>query len=146
MKITSNTFGNNWRIPSRYTCDGLNINPPLTFSDVPPNAKSLVLMVNDFDAPAGLFVHWILINIDPRVTEVKENSVPDSAIQGKTSAGTLGYIAICPQSGIHHYHFKLYALDTILNLTNPDKDELEEGMKGHIIEETELVGLYSRAL
>jgi Raf kinase inhibitor-like YbhB/YbcL family protein len=144
MRITSSTFGNNWRIPSKYTCDGMSVNPPLSFSEVPANAKSLALVVCDIDAPAEVFIHWILMNIDPKVNEIKENSVPESAMQGKTSAKIMGYIAACPPSGTHHYYFKLFALDTILNLTNPDIIELEAAMKGHIIEQAELIGLYSR--
>lgn len=145
MKITSSAFGNNWRIPSRYTCDDLVFNPPLSFSEVPANTKSLALVVNDTNAPAGLFVHWILFNIDPKINEIKENSVPENAILGNTSTGIAGYVGICPPAGeTHRYRFSLYALDTILNLKSPDISELNEGMSGHIIEQADLEGLYSR--
>lgn len=144
MKITSPAFENNSKIPSKYTCDGESISPPLSFVDVPENAKSLALVVDDPDAPMGTFTHWILFNIDPEVKEVKENSVPQSAFQGKTSANDKKYVGACPPSGIHRYFFKLYALDTMLNFNNPTEDELEENIKGHIIAKSELIGLYSR--
>lgn len=143
MKISSLVFKNNSKIPSKYTCDGENINPPLSFSDVPENAKSLVLIMDDPDAPMGTFVHWILFNIDPNMNGIKENSAP-KASYGKTSVGKADYVGACPPSGTHRYFFKLYALDTILNLTNPDKATLEKAMQNHIIDNVELVGLYSK--
>lgn len=144
MKIISSAFENNLIIPSKYSCDGENINPPLAFSEIPEDTKSLVLIVDDPDAPTGTFVHWVLFNIDPKINGIQENSIPRSAMSGKTSVGEKDYVAPCPPSGTHRYFFKLYALDTILNLSSPDKRELEAGMNGHIIEQAELVGLYSR--
>jgi Raf kinase inhibitor-like YbhB/YbcL family protein len=155
MKITSPAFENNSTIPSKYTCNGEGVNPPMSFSDVPEATKSLVLIMDDPDAPNGTFTHWILFNIDPKISEIKENSIPQSALQGKTSMGAENYVAACPppaspeqlqrgESGIHRYHFKLFALDTILDLTNPDKTGLEAKMQGHIIDEIELIGLYGR--
>lgn len=151
MKITSSAFENNSKIPSKYTCDGENINPPLIFSDVPANARSLVLIVDDPDAPmgtasnaAGAFVHWILFNVDPSEKEIKENSTPISGVSGLTSAGRSSYVGACPPNGTHRYFFKLYALDTVLNLTNPDKTTLEKEMQNHILNQAELIGLYSR--
>jgi hypothetical protein len=152
MKIISSAFENNSKIPAKYTCDGENINPPLSFSDIPANAKSLVLIVDDPDAPnetasnaADAFVHWILFNIDPETIELKENSsLQGQALRGKTSAGKTDYVGACPPSGTHRYFFKLYALDTVLNLTNSDKATLEKEMQGHILDSAELIGLYSR--
>jgi Raf kinase inhibitor-like YbhB/YbcL family protein len=144
MKITSSVFENKGKIPSKYTCDGENINPPLSFSEVPASTKSLALIVDDPDAPMGTFVHWVLYNIDPKTTEIKENSIPKSAEQGKSSSGESSYFGACPPSGAHHYHFKLYALDSVLNLDNPDKATLEKAKQGHIIEKAELTGLYSK--
>lgn len=144
MKIVSSGFENNSKIPPKYTCDGENINPPLSFSEVPENAKSLVLIMDDPDAPMGTFIHWVLFNIDPKTTEIKENSVPQSASLGKTTTGRSDYVGACPPSGTHRYFFKLYALDTVLNLNNPDKTELEAKMQSHILEKSELIGLYSR--
>jgi Raf kinase inhibitor-like YbhB/YbcL family protein len=145
MKIVSSTFDNNQNIPSKYTCDGENINPPLTFSAIPNNAKSLVLIVDDPDAPGGVWTHWILFNIPPATQNITENSVPPEASQGMTSLGSNNYGGPCPPSGAHHYFFKLFALDTKLNLTDKtDSKNIQETMKGHIIEQTQLVGVYSR--
>ena len=145
MKITSSAFQNNSKIPKKYTCDGENINPPLSFVDVPQNAKSLVLIMDDPDAPMGTFVHWVLFNVSPKSKGVKENSIPDSAIQGLNSANKTGYMGPCPPSNTHRYFFKLYALDMKLNLLQkPTKQELEQGIQGHILDKAELIGLYSR--
>lgn len=144
MKIVSSAFENNSNLPSKYTCDGENISPPLSFLDVPSNARSLVLIVDDPDAPMGTFVHWIIFNINPKTQEIKENSVPQSAMLGKTTLNKTDFVGACPPSGTHRYFFKLYALDTVLNLTNPDKVALEKAMQGHILEKAEIIGLYSR--
>lgn len=153
MKLTSSTFSHNQSIPSKYTCDGENVNPPLAIFDVPTNAKSLVLIMDDPDAPAGTWVHWTVWNIDPETKELAENSVPQGTIQGETSFGKSGYGGPCPPastqrgepSGTHRYFFKLYALDTTLSLTTSStKQDLEKAMTGHILEQTELIGLYSR--
>lgn len=145
MKITSSAFTHNSKIPAKYTCDGENINPPLKFVDVPNNTKSLVLIVDDPDAPSKTWLHWVVYNISPDVTEVEENSVPEDGIEGVTDFGKPGYGGPCPPSGTHRYFFKLYALDTILDLPqNATKQMVEEKMDEHIIEEAELIGLYSR--
>lgn len=133
MKIISSAFAENSTIPSKYTCEGENINPPLAFMDVPANAKSLVLIMDDPDAPMGTFVHWVLYNINPAEKGITENSVSHS-----------GYIGPCPPSGTHRYFFKLYALDINLDLQNADKNMAEEKMQGHILEKAELTGLYKK--
>jgi hypothetical protein len=143
MKIMSSAFENNTEIPMKYSCGREGINPPLSFQDVPVNAKSLALIMDDPDAPNGTFVHWVLFNIDPKTQEIKENSIPQGALRGKTSAGRFDYVAVCPPSGTHRYFFKLYALDAVLDLTGPTKVELEGKMQGHILKEAELIGLYS---
>jgi len=145
MKLTSSAFTNHQSIPVKYTCDGKNVNPPLTISDVPENAKSLVLIMDDPDAPMGTWVHWTVWNIDPKTKEISENSLLEGAIEGITSFGKPGYSGPCPPSGTHRYFFKLYALDTSLSLPKTaTKAELEKAMTGHIINTEELVGLYSR--
>ena len=145
MKITSSAFKYNSKIPSKYTCDDKNINPPLEFSDIPKETKSLVLIVDDPDAPSKTWVHWIAYNIDPSTTKIEENSVPREALQGTTDFGKPGYGGPCPPSGTHRYFFKLYALDTILDAPNGlTKQQVLEKVKDYVIEEAELVGLYSR--
>lgn len=145
MKITSSAFENSDSIPAKYTCDGNDINPPLIFSDIPENAQSLVLIMDDPDAPMGTWVHWIVWNIDPGARGIPENSVPKGSIEGKTSWGRSGYGGPCPPSGTHHYFFKLYALDTQLDLSSDaDKPQLEQAMQGHILAQAELIGPYQR--
>jgi len=145
MKIESTAFGNDEMIPVNYTCDGEDINPPLTISGVPVDAQSLVLIVDDPDAPAGTWLHWTVWNIGPATTEIPENSVPVGAVEGETDFGTPGYRGPCPPSGIHHYFFKLYALDTTLELgVSATVQDIEEAMDDHILESAELVGLCER--
>lgn len=166
MQIISSVFENNQNILSKYTCDGDGVNPPLEFKDVPKEAVSLALIVDDPDAPsfakaspvakamedksedkpAGTWVHWTLWNIDPNTTSIGENSVPPKTIAGQTSSGQNIYGGPCPPSGTHRYFFKLYALDSKLSLSSFSlKEDLEKSMQGHIIQQAELVGLYSRA-
>ena len=145
MKLTSPAFTNNSSLPAKYTCDGQGINPPLTIADAPVKAQSLSLISDDPDAPSGTFVHLLVWNIDPKTTEIQENSVPSGANLGKTSFGTTGYGAPCPPSGTHRYFFKVYALDIKLDLTpNAGKDNLEKAMQGHILDSAEIIGLYQR--
>ncbi len=145
FQISSPAFKHNQMIPSKHTCDGADVNPPLLIGNVPPEAKSLALIVDDPDAPAGTWVHWVLWNIDPKTGEIGENSVPVAAHQGTTDFRVRHYGGPCPPSGTHRYFFKLYALDTTLNL-GPDttKAALERAMKGHIVAQGELIGLYKR--
>lgn len=146
MKITSPSFAHNQNIPPKYTCDGENINPPLQFSDIPVDAKSLVLISDDPDAPMGTWVHWTIWNIDPKITEIVENNVPAGAIEGTTSFGEIGYGGPCPPSGVHRYFFKLYALDTKLDLqTSSKKEDLEKAMRKHILASAEIIGMYTRS-
>ncbi len=145
MKIISSAFQHNQSIPSKYTCDGENVNPPLSFSDIPENAKSLVLIVDDPDAPTGTFVHWTVFNISPSVQNVNEHSVPQGGVEGMTDFGKPGYGGACPPTGTHRYFFKLYALDAILNLSSTaDKKAIEQAMQGRILASAELIGLYKR--
>ena len=145
MKISSLAFSPDSEIPVKYTCDGFDVSPPLNFNDVPANAKSLALIVDDPDAPAGTWLHWTLFNINPDITAIEENSIPTGAVQGNTSYGRPGYGGPCPPSGTHHYYFKLFALDIVLDLvTGVRLEELMDAMKGHVIARAEFVGLYSR--
>lgn len=145
MNISSPAFAHNGSIPAMYTCDGTNVSPSLAVSGVPQGARSLVLISDDPDAPRGTWVHWLLWNLDPTTREIPEGSVPTSAIEGTTSFRKTGYGGPCPPSGTHRYFFKLYALDTTLNLPPAaHKDQLEAAMAGHILAQAELIGLYSR--
>lgn len=145
MMVKSFAFEYNQNIPSKYTCDGENINPPLEFIDAPPSASSLTLIVDDPDAPVGDWVHWLVWNIPPATSSIPENSVPSSAVQGTTDFGNQKYGGPCPPSGTHRYFFKLYALDRMLNIPpSSTKKDLLAAMQNHIIEKTELIGLYQR--
>ncbi len=145
LKIASPAFAHNEFIPLKYTCDGANVSPPLGIGNVPTLAKSLALIVDDPDAPAGTWVHWVVWNISPTTKEIGENTAPEGASQGMTDFRKQRYDGPCPPSGVHRYFFKLYALDSLLALgPNVDKGVLERAMKGHILAQTELIGLYKR--
>ena len=142
LKVTSNVFKNNEMIPSKYTCDGSDINPPLNIEGIPKETKSLVLIMDDPDAPMKTWVHWIVWNI-PAKTTIEENSV--SGMEGLNDFKRKSYGGPCPPSGTHRYFFKVYALDTTLYLgANSKKEDLEKAMQGHILAKGELVGLYKR--
>ncbi len=145
MKLTSTAFETNGPIPSQYTCDGQNVSPQLVIGEVPPVAKSLALIVDDPDAPAGDWVHWLVWNIDPKTAEIAEGTVPPGAVQGRTDFGNNRWGGPCPPSGVHHYQFKLYALDATLDLPeNTAKKDLEKAMEEHTVEQFTLVGTYQR--
>lgn len=146
MKITSTAFEHNQPIPAKYTCKGEDINPELRFEDIPEKTKSLALIVEDPDAPTGMWVHWVLYNMSPNVTFISENSKPGNASEGLTSFGKKGYSGPCPPDGRHRYFFRLYALDEKLDIPPEmaDKDMVEEAMKSHIIDQAELMGWFSK--
>jgi len=145
MKISSPAFENNESIPSKYTCEGENINPPLLIENVPSETKSLVLIVDDPDAPRGTFIHWVVFNIPPQTKLIEENSIPEGALLGKNDANDSQYYGPCPPSGKHRYFFHLYALDIALDLKNgTDLSEIKSAMRNHILDETELIGTYQR--
>ena len=145
ISVTSPQFINNKSIPKKYTCDGINVNPPLVIDNIPAGTKSLALIVDDPDAPGGTWSHWLVWNIDPKTKEIQENEVPSGVIVGKNDFGDMKYDGPCPPSGTHHYFFRLYALDVKLNLpSGSERKILENSMEGHIIDKTELMGKYSR--
>jgi hypothetical protein len=145
MKISSDAFLNNGTLPAKFTADGEKINPRLSIEGVPQAAKSLVLVVDDPDAPSGTFTHWTVWNIDPAVAGIAENSIPEGAVQGVTSDGEPGYVPPAPPSGTHRYYFKVYALDTKLDLQgSAGISDLLSVMEGHILDKSELMGLYGR--
>ena len=144
MKLRSTAFEEGKPIPPKYTCDGENVSPPLLITGVPEAAKSLALVMDDPDAPRGTFDHWILWNMPPELTAIKEGVQPDG-VPGTNGYRETGYRGPCPPSGTHHYRFKLYAVDATLDLTKgASKPALEEAMKGHILAEAVLTGTYAR--
>jgi Raf kinase inhibitor-like YbhB/YbcL family protein len=144
MKITSSAFQEGGNIPSKFSCDGANTSPPLQIEDVPSGAKSLVLIVDDPDAPSGLFTHWTAWNISPQTSTIAEGSLP-KGVQGTNDFGKSGYSGPCPPSGTHRYYFKIFALDRELDLPSGAKrGQLDAAMKGHVIAQGELMGRYSR--
>jgi Raf kinase inhibitor-like YbhB/YbcL family protein len=145
MKIESPAFKNNGLIPVDYTCDGRNVSPPLTVSDVPEGAKSMALIVDDPDAPAGTWVHWTVWNIKPGISGIPENSCPADSVEGLNDSGSSGYGGPCPPTGTHRYFFKLYALNSELDIDSSARAaDIEREIRGKIIEKAELIGLYMR--
>lgn len=145
MKITSTAFSEGGNIPSKFACDGGNTSPPLQIEGAPAEAKSLLLLVDDPDAPSGLFTHWLVWNIDPKATQIGEGTSPAGAIQGKNDFGKQGYGGPCPPSGTHRYYFRIFALDRTLDLKPGAKRGAVDGaMRGHVLARGELMGRYTK--
>lgn len=145
MEITSSAFENNKFIPAKYTCNGEGVNPPLAISGLPEGTKSLVLILNDPDATIGTFQHWIVYNIAPETSVIEENSVPKDAIELENDLDKANYGGPCPSKGTHRYFFKIFALDSMLNIPMDSKIiDLEVAMSSHILDQAELVGLYKK--
>jgi len=153
--LTSTAFAKGDSIPKKFTCEGENISPPLEWQGVPADARSLVLIVDDPDAPDPkaprmTWDHWVLYNLPSNSTQLPEgvasSNLPSGTKEGLNSWGKTGYGGPCPPIGKHRYFYKLYALNTVLNkMDNPTKAQVEDGMKDHIIAEAELVGTYQKA-
>ena len=144
MKITSSAFQQGANIPSKFSCDGPNTSPPLQISDVPGEAKSVVLIVDDPDAPSGLFTHWAVWNISPQTSTIAEGSTP-KGVHGTNDFGKSGYGGPCPPSGAHRYYFKIFALDRELDLpVGAKRSQLDAAMKGHVIAQGELMVRYAK--
>lgn len=142
MKLTSVAFTDGGEIPAKFTCHGENVNPPLTIADVPNGAKTLALELTDPDAPTGVFAHWIIWNMNPKLAEIAEKSIPDRSQEGTNSAGKVGYAGPCPPAK-HRYFFKLFALDTTIGLDGKAKvSDLDKAMAGHIISQASLMGVF----
>jgi len=145
MELTSPAFDHGQSIPATYTCDGADTSVPLTVAGVPDEARSLALIVDDTDAPAGTWVHWLVWNVSPDTTTIAAGAVPDGAVEGVTSFGRAGYGGPCPPSGRHRYFWRLYALGTDLELgAHGTRADLETAMAGHVVAQTELMGVYTR--
>lgn len=149
MQISSPAFENEGSIPSKYTCDGENISPPLLFVDVPKEAQGLVLLMDDPDVPKSvredqMWDHWVIFNIPPTITEIAEGQNPTGTL-GMNTGGRQDYGSPCPPDREHRYYFRLYALDTQLDLApGSTKDQVETAMEGHIVASAELMGRYNR--
>jgi Raf kinase inhibitor-like YbhB/YbcL family protein len=150
IQLTSNAFIEGAMIPQRYTCDGENISPPLLWTGVPPGTRSLALICDDPDAPVGIWDHWVLYNIPANATglpqSIPEKTILDTgAVHGSNSWGRIGYGGPCPPGGTHRYFFKLFALDTLLDLkSGATTSQLLEAMEGHVLAQGQLMGKYRR--
>ncbi len=154
MRIKSSVFEESTEIPTKYTCEGENCSPPLSWEDVPETTKSLVLIVDDPDAPDPkdpkmTWDHWLLYNIDPKSKGLKENvglhELPKDTLRGTTSWKNQQYGGPCPPIGRHRYFHKLYALNVVLpDLNKPTSDQLRQAMAGHVIDEAVLIGTYQK--
>jgi len=144
IKVTSSAFQEGGNIPSKFTCDVSDTSPPLQIAGIPSNAKTLVLIADDPDAPGGLFTHWLVWNIPPQTILIAEGSAP-KGLQGANDFGKSGYRGPCPPPGTHRYSFKIFALDRELELRSGAKrSEVDAAMKGHVIAHGELTGRYAK--
>ena len=144
MKASSSAFENGGKIPSEFTCDGQDLSPPLSIIDVPKEAKTIAIIMDDPDAPMGTFTHWLVWNIPSHKTQFTKGEKLDF-VQGRTSFGTTEYGGPCPPSGTHRYFFKIYALDTKLDLKQGSSvKDLEKAIRVHVLAESVLMGKYSR--
>jgi hypothetical protein len=151
MKVTSAAFSAGGPIPTRFTCDGEDVSPELTWTNAPPETSCFVLVLHDPDAPkAGGFTHWLVYNIPATVTRIAENvphnaSLPGIGTQGRNDSGKIGYLGPCPPSGTHRYFFRLYALNQVLDVApGVTHRELVAAMAGQIIGQAELMGTYTK--
>ncbi|MEN6576984.1 MAG: YbhB/YbcL family Raf kinase inhibitor-like protein [Phycisphaerales bacterium] len=150
ISVSSSAFQEGGMIPAKYTCDGNDLSVPLKWVGAPEGTKSIALISDDPDAPVGTWVHWVMWNIPPAVCELAEGvpprpQLPDGSRQGVSDFGRPGYGGPCPPSGTHRYYFKVYALDTMLDLpNNARKHDMVKAMRGHILAEGQLMGKYSR--
>jgi Raf kinase inhibitor-like YbhB/YbcL family protein len=150
IKLTSSAFKEGQSIPRQYTCDGVNVSPPLEWSGVPKSAKTIAIICDDPDAPAGTWVHWVLYNMPAENIGLVENlpatqDLKAGGFQGKNDFGKIGYGGPCPPSGTHRYFFKIYALDSELPLkAGATKADAEKAMEGHVVLQGHLMGTYKR--
>ena len=150
FELTSTAFKQSQSIPTVYTCRGRDISPPLTWGNPPAGTQGFALIMDDPDAPAGIWVHWVIYNIPAAARGLTEAlaadaRLPDGSLQGENSWGKLGYGGPCPPSGTHRYYFKLYTLDTTLSLpSGASKAKLLQSMEGHVLGQIVLMGTYSK--
>jgi Raf kinase inhibitor-like YbhB/YbcL family protein len=144
-RLTSSAFDHGEPIPRRHTCEGEDVSPPLAWSGIPPEARSLAIVMDDPDAPGGTFTHWLAWRIDPKAGDLAEGQA--APVEGGNHFGSTGYRGPCPPPGHgpHRYFFRLYALDSELELaTGAGKDEVERALEGHVLASAELIGTYER--
>jgi Raf kinase inhibitor-like YbhB/YbcL family protein len=142
--VSSSAFKNEGEIPSEFTCDGLDLSPPLSITDIPKKTMTLSIIMDDPDAPMGIFTHWVVWNIPSNKTQFTKGEKFDF-VQGRTSFGTTGYGGPCPPSGTHRYFFRIYALDVKLDLRQGSNvKNLQTAMAGRVLAEATLMGRYSR--
>ncbi len=150
ISISAEAFKNGEAIPAEYTCDGKDISPALSWEGIPASAKSIALIMDDPDAPMGTFVHWVIFNIPASAQKLakgipEDKTLGDGSRQGTNDFRSIGYGGPCPPGGTHRYYFKIYALDTMLNLpAGATKADVEKAMKGHVLAQGELMGKYGR--
>jgi hypothetical protein len=150
IKVTSTSFNEGNSIPKRYTCDDVNLSPQLEFKEVPESAESLAVICEDPDAPAGVWSHWVIFNLPKECRSLPEwvmerEILEDGSKQGLNDFGTVGYRGPCPPGGTHRYYFKVYALDTKLDLPPKiSRKQLLNAMKSHVLDEGQLMGVYTR--
>lgn len=151
LKIKSPAFVPGGKIPAKYTCDGMDISPPLSWTSEPEGTRTFALICDDPDAPMGTWIHWVLFNLPADITELRENIPPERELESGAKQGIndfrkIGYGGPCPPGGVHRYFFKLYALDTEINLeAGARKEELLKAMEAHILAEGQLMGRYERS-
>ncbi|MCU7501085.1 MAG: YbhB/YbcL family Raf kinase inhibitor-like protein [Ignavibacteria bacterium] len=150
IKFNSPAFKHGEPIPAKYTCDGQNVSPALQWEELPDGTKTVAIILEDPDAPGGTFIHWIIYDIPVNITSLQEGvtssmNLPDGAAMGTNDARRIGYYGPCPPSGVHHYHFRLYALKNYLRLdAGATRKELDLEMKDHILGQAEVMGTYKR--
>ncbi len=150
IQVVSDAFAEGQQIPEKYTCDGQNISPPLRWTGIPAAAQALALVVDDPDAPSGLFTHWLVYGLPPQTTGLPEGVPPGETVagggrQGRNDFGRIGYGGPCPPSGSHRYIFTVYALDAPLDLpAGATRRQLFRAMEGHVIDKGQLIGRYQR--
>lgn len=152
VKVTSPAFNEGRPIPPRYSCEDVNISPPLNWDTnlSLPSEGSITIICDDPDAPSGTWIHWVIFNLPPETSSLPEMVMPreeleNGALHGANSWGNIGYSGPCPPSGTHRYYFKIYALDTKLNLpSGTTKEEVLKAMEGHILDEGQIMGTYTR--
>lgn len=143
MQLTSPSFTDGTDMPAKYTFDGEDVSPPLEISDVPANARSLALIMEDLDSPIGPFTHWVAWNIPASTERIEPGSLPEGAEVGVNGFGEVGYGGPCPPSGRHRYRFRLYAIEDMLDATSPDrKDQIIDDMEGQVVSMATLTGYY----